>query len=511
MSQALRQFDEDQGQGLIYKRGLRCLLFSYNLPLRPQEFEQLWSRYDPEGRGCVTVDDFLDRRILQDNYDGVSDALNRLDEKSEGTLKVEELLRLLRTYGCSVREDQLIRHLRRLKVSMDANCSKLAYLDFLSAFDHHTEKKCEQRPPAPLDGTWELVRSPIETKTSGIPEVLEQIQEVVSHRLYEIIKEIPPTHTRRDTISKDEFRQLCDRRFMRLTRDQFECVWDKMPVNELGKLQYREFLKRFGPEDETTTHHPEAGRPATNVPFLSPEPRQTLSPTKSRRAKTADAVLQRCKSAPQCTPRPASSSARRRGTGSSPPGDVERRLRGEVQRCWRDIQKRCTEEDPCREGEIRAVSFLDILQSLNISLTRDEFEHLAEKFDITNNGCISYPDFLRHFLLNVKPPEVKRLFDRPKLPLHTTVTSRGVLSSACVEAMLRIYEVVRLSWRSIRRCFLTSDRGRTGNISTQDFRKVLRHFSVNLSEEEFFHLSSYFDASAAGTISYNDFLRAFLR
>ncbi|XP_078138383.1 EF-hand calcium-binding domain-containing protein 6 [Centroberyx gerrardi] len=674
MSKALCRFDAE-GQGLIFKKGLRYFLFTYDLPLRLDEFEQLWSRYDPEGRGCVTVADFLDRlgvhqdgesgprsrkipqqdadkpvssdaaslehieRILQDNYEGVSSALTRLDKRSDGTVKVDELLNLLRTYGCSVQRDQLIRLLRRLKVSMDDTCRKLAYLDFLSAFDHKTEKKCDELPPAPpdavrqietLDGlspghalarirelvtasapnlykafsvfdpcgtgtvealdfrqvlenfcarlsdnqyrymlnklelNWEhhtinwkaflnkfkppsplvqqdcpgqlhwntqadgtaviqrrvleermlgrcldrgtKARSP--TETSRITEVLRRIQEVVSGRLYEITKEVMDLdQTHSDTISKDEFRQLCDRRFMRLTSDQFECVWNQMPVNEEGKLQYREFLKRFGAEEKTT--HTEPGSPTNNILFPSPEPREIGSSTKSHRPKTAGVILQRCKSAPQCSSR-RSSTVGGRGTGS-PLGNVERRLRGEVQRCWKEIQRNCSEEDPHREGEISTKSFLDTLQSLNISVTQKEFEHLAVKFDIMSNGRVSYPNFLRHFLLNLNPPEVKWSFERRKLPRPATMPSRGVLSRQCVEVMLRIYEAVQLSWNAIRHSFLTSDRARTGHISIQDFRKVLRHFSVSLSEEEFFHLSSYFDASAAGKISYNDFLRAFLR
>lgn len=51
-------------------------------------------------------------------------------------------------------------------------------------------------------------------------------------------------------------------------------------------------------------------------------------------------------------------------------------------------------------------------------------------------------------------------------------TIQGVLSKDCVEVMLRIYEVVRSSWTSIRRYFLTSDRAHSGTVSVQDFRKV---------------------------------------
>lgn len=41
--------------------------------------------------------------------------------------------------------------------------------------------------------------------------------------------------------------------------------------------------------------------------------------------------------------------------------------------------------------------------------------------------------------------------------------------------------------------------------------QVLRQYSINLSEEEFFHILEYYDKTLSSKISYNDFLRAFLQ
>ncbi|XP_042258777.1 EF-hand calcium-binding domain-containing protein 6 isoform X2 [Thunnus maccoyii] len=619
MSKVLCHFDTD-GQGWIHKKSLRDLLFTYALPLRSNEFEQLWLRYDPEGQGSVAVCDFLERlgfhhdvelrQVLQDNHKGLSDALTCLERRGDGTVTVEELLNLLHTFRCFIQREQLINHLRRLKVSMNDNNRRISYMDLLSVFNHKAEKKHEPPPSSPeamcqiesLDGLspgmalarmQELVtasapnlfkafsafdqsstgtvkaldfrqvlenfcarlsdkqyrhmltklelnsenctvnwkdflnkfqsQSPkmserclsragekgtkTRSDTSGTTAVLQQIQEVISGHLYEITKELMDLdHSNSSTISKEQFRQLCNRHCLRLTNDQFECVWSQMPVNKQGKLQYREFLKRFGALGRTA--HTEAQSLTNNIPRPFPDPQEIASATESCCPNTVGAILQRTKSAPQCTSKhPAS--VGRPGTGS-PLGITERRLRGAVQRCWKEIQRNCSEEDPQREGHISTVSFLEILQSLNINLSQVQFEHLAMKFDIMNNGGVSYHNFLRHFLLNLRPAETKRTFERCKLPLPVTPTSQGVLSKDCVEVMLRIYEAVRSSWTSIRRSFLTSDRTRTGSVSVQDFRKVLRHFSVSLSEEEFFHLSSYYDANTAGKICYNNFLWAFL-
>lgn len=156
-------------------------------------------------------------------------------------------------------------------------------------------------------------------------------------------------------------------------------------------------------------------------------------------------------SASQCIPRrPAS--VGRPGTGS-PLGSMERRLRGAVQHCWKEIQRNCAVQDPQQEGHISATSFLgeqktthiwhwtissicycvyfcpllmtddvcvEILQSLNISITQQQLEYLAVKFDFMSNGRVSYHNFLHHLLLNLKPAEAKTTFERCKLPLPNT-------------------------------------------------------------------------------------------
>ncbi|KAI9516979.1 hypothetical protein NQZ68_011456 [Dissostichus eleginoides] len=636
MSKVLCQYDTD-GRGWIHKNCLRGLLFTYARPIRSEEFDQLWLRYDPEGRGRVPICDFLEKlgfdhegelrpwrqklnqaaaqqspdrpgssdaaslecieHIVQENFKELSDSLAHLETGRDGTVTVEQLLSLLQTYSSSVKRKQLEIHLRRLNVTVDDN--RLAYMDFLSAFDH---KKSGERPPASpdaerqkesLDGlspavalarmqelvtasaphlykafsafdqrgtgtvkplefrqvldhfcarlsdkqyrhmltkleldcetctvNWKdflntfqsespliserclsktierrtTTRSPTQTKTPETTkhnEENQQIQDFISGHLYEITKKLMDLKSSSSTT--------------RLTNDQVECVWSQMPVNEQKKLQYRDFLELCFALGRTP--RTEAGGPTDNVPSPSCEPRETASATKSCSPETAGAFLHRINTAPECPSR-RPSSVGRPGTGS-PPGSRGRGLRAGVQRCWKEIQRKCAMEDPQREGHISTTSFLKILHSLGINMTQEQLEHLTVKFDIINNGCVSYHNFLRHFLLNLRPAEAKTAYERRRLPLPIAL-SEGVLSRDCVEVMLRIHDVVHSSWTSIRRCFLTCDRPRTGSVSVQDFRKVLRHFSVRLSEEEFFHLSSYFDANTTGRICYNNFLWAFL-
>lgn len=61
-------------------------------------------------------------------------------------------------------------------------------------------------------------------------------------------------------------------------------------------------------------------------------------------------------------------------------------------------------------------------------------------------------------------------------------------------------------WPGLAASLLERLRERRGSV-----RQVLRQYSINLSEEEFFHILEYYDKTLSSKISYNDFLRAFLQ
>lgn len=54
------------------------------------------------------------------------------------------------------------------------------------------------------------------------------------------------------------------------------------------------------------------------------------------------------------------------------------------------------------------------------------------------------------------------------------------------------------------------DKSGSGTCSLIEFRQMMKKFKIDLNEEEFFHLFSFYDKNITGKISYNDFLRAHL-
>ncbi|MBN3284888.1 EFCB6 protein, partial [Polyodon spathula] len=150
------------------------------------------------------------------------------------------------------------------------------------------------------------------------------------------------------------------------------------------------------------------------------------------------------------------------------------------------------------------------MEKFETNMTPDEFEQLTLKYNIKNNGKFSYPEFLHHFVLTLKPQDGS-LLQRMKIPQPRKAVSPGNRSSQFLDAMLTIQGQVLQCWKPMRRHFKAFDEGVSGYISVHDFRQVLRKYSVNLSEEDFFHIAAFYDKKLNGKISYNDFLRAFLR
>ena len=76
---------------------------------------------------------------------------------------------------------------------------------------------------------------------------------------------------------------------------------------------------------------------------------------------------------------------------------------------------------------------------------------------------------------------------------------------------MRLRETVTNNWKEMRRAFRGIDLVGTGVVDSAEFRHVLRQFNVNLDEEEFYHMMTYYDKHMDGQLNYNDFIKAYLQ
>ncbi|OBS76976.1 hypothetical protein A6R68_16580 [Neotoma lepida] len=189
---------------------------------------------------------------------------------------------------------------------------------------------------------------------------------------------------------------------------------------------------------------------------------------------------------------------------------IESKLRKQIQGCWRELLKECKEKDVDKQGSVTAAEFLALVEKFKLDINKEESQQLIVKYDLKGNGKFAYCDFIQSCVLLLKAKETS-LMRRMRIQNADKMKEAGAETPSFYSALLRIQPKIVHCWRPMRRTFKTYDENGTGLLSVTDFRKVLRQYSINLSEEEFFHVLEYYDKTLSSKISYNDFLRAFLQ
>lgn len=75
----------------------------------------------------------------------------------------------------------------------------------------------------------------------------------------------------------------------------------------------------------------------------------------------------------------------------------------------------------------------------------EEFYDLMTKYDLREDGSFAYVDFLRHFILNLKPQDDGNLFSRRRVPQGRVSVSINCLRVLVLEQQCFMFE----PWRKI--------------------------------------------------------------
>uniref|UniRef100_A0A674KIF1 EF-hand domain-containing protein n=1 Tax=Terrapene triunguis TaxID=2587831 RepID=A0A674KIF1_9SAUR len=427
------------------------------------------------------------KEIVTSSYDLLYKAFSLFDKEGIGAIKALEFRQVL-DHFCFKLSDRQFRHLlKKLRIYENHTVD---WKFFLKNINLLLESEEGQK-----------VAQPKSSQELSKKDILTRIQEVVTARFNTIAQEFKDIDCEKvNTVSKEDFRGICNRHFLLLTDEQFENLWNTVPVDADGKLKYCDFLKKFNsevvtmPSDSPSTNN----APCSSKPTTPAEPGSRL-PSQPSRPKTASSPLGQ-------TPM---SSRPRTAMAWSPPllncEPIENKIRKIIQHSWREILKDCREKDVDRLGEISTSDFLAIAEKFSLDLSKEEISQIVTKYDIKNNDKFAYCDFLQSCVLLMKPQE-SSLLQRMIIQ-----KSPGPQSLTFFNAMLRIQPQILHCWRPMRRTFKSYDESGSGLLSVQDFRQVLRQYHINLTEEEFFHILEFYDKSLSSKISYNDFLRAFLQ
>ncbi|XP_005379502.1 PREDICTED: EF-hand calcium-binding domain-containing protein 6 isoform X2 [Chinchilla lanigera] len=419
-------------------------------------------------------------------------AFSALDKEDTGFLKAADFGQVLKDFCYKLTDSQYHYFLRKLRIHLMPYIHWKYFLENFGCFLEETADEWAEKMPR--------IPPPASPREAAHRELLARLHKAVTSHHRAFAQELENFDTgKTNTVSRDEFRATCTRHLQTLTDEQFDRLWSEMPVNAKGRLKYQEFLSRFSAERAATppaTGDSVQAQKGSSVPEISEGTRSAVaSPTRDLRAGL------KSRSHP-CTP------------AGTPPlqncEPIESRLRRQVQGCWRELLKECKEKDTGRLGTITAPEFLALVEKFRLDVSKEESQQLLVKYDLRDNGTFAYCDFIQSCVLLLRPKETS-LMQRMRIQNAHKMKEAGAETASFYSALLRIQPKILHCWRPMRRMFKAYDEGGTGLLSTDDFRKVLRQFSINLSEEEFFHLLEYYDKTLSSRVPYNDFLRAFLQ
>ncbi|XP_076466442.1 EF-hand calcium-binding domain-containing protein 6-like [Babylonia areolata] len=429
------------------------------------------------------------KQKLEKNIDDVTRMLAAIDKDQMGRIRVEELRRVLDLYCFRLTSDQWRKVKAGLSIGPDNYVDYTVFLrNFVGTEQNRYEQAVQALQNAPPLPVYQLVT---------VDEVQEKIHEAVQTHHQNIMRDFGEAdYAGIGSVTRDVFRELLNKHIMRLSDEQFERVWDLAPVNEFGNINYREFLASYS--DDVQLPAP----PRTANPDMNPRSYSSMSLRPGSRLNLQRPATQMSRSY--------SRASSRCSTPLVNAESAEQVLKAKVYRHWKDIQRYCRNMDKDNSGTISVTEFSDLLSQHNIELSPQDFDSIVTKYDLKENGRFCYGEFIRHFMISMKPKDGPALTARKKLqPLKVPmeVEEEQVEGS---DLMTRIKDLVSRHWKDLRREFKAVDREATGTVNELEFRRILRQFCANLSEEEFDTVVTTFDHTANGHVSYNDFVKRFV-
>nr|XP_020838613.1 EF-hand calcium-binding domain-containing protein 6 [Phascolarctos cinereus] len=447
------------------------------------------------------------KEVVSANYEALFKAFAAYDKEDTGIIKASDFAQVIKDLCFKLKDSQYTYVLKKLRLHLHTHINWKFFLRNFPCFFEETAAEWSDK--------MQKACRPKSLKDQFLKDILTRIRDVVTTRYLNISQEFSDIDcSRSNLISREDFRSICNRYFQILNDEQFESLWNELPLHSEGRLKYLDFLNKFNMEkalsppataDSAKTQRSRGNSPEAAAVTAAPG---TAPPTAGG---SAPGAAPRPQTGHETVPATAGSTASRAWLPLLQNCEaIEAKLRKRIQGCWKEMLKECKEKDVDKHAEITVAEFQALADKYNLEIGKEECQHLITKYDLKNNGKFAYCDFFQSCVLLLKAKETS-LMQRMKIQQVYMMKGSGTQSASFYAALLRIQPKILHCWRPMRRTFKSYDEAGTGLLSIADFRKVLRQYGINLSEEEFFHILEYYDKTLSSKIPYNDFLRAFLQ
>ncbi|XP_064594452.1 EF-hand calcium-binding domain-containing protein 6-like isoform X2 [Liolophura sinensis] len=526
------------GSGHILKPELRNVLQKMSFKMEDDEFEKLWQRYDTENIGTINGEKFLnalgislrDGSVHQSSSGRVSrarqmkksemerkhsldiekwlkskfregfmtmkTAFEELDVDKAGVVNHDGFLDVLANNGLKMEKNMLPAFLSRCAVEIRRE--GVPYREFLHRFQDRGEEGMTHKI---MTDRKHRFNTDIPTSAGGNSS-LSAIESQLMNMFQRDFLALLGFFQRLDRfnlgyVSQEEFRAAMESRFgLELSEVQFDCMKEKLPLDEDGNVKYREFMKQF----DTKGVAPSLFNSQPANPDILPEEDIREDPE-----------LEAIAESPEPHPvdeDPLLDEVISRRT----PRELFRVIKDLLRRKFQEVEEMFYQMDDRNTQRMSQESMYQLLKKFDIhpEITRGEIRDLWKTFITNTDKTLDYLQFIRHFGYSLKSAAFPNAKTHPpkRGDADYMLRSRKLNCAAdMIQDTLR--SKIEYMWEDLRKEFVEMDLYGTGFVSEEEFRDVLSELCVHLSQHELNMLTRKFDIKKDGRVSYIDFLKPF--
>ncbi|XP_051558211.1 EF-hand calcium-binding domain-containing protein 6 [Myxocyprinus asiaticus] len=403
-------------------------------------------------------------RLFQSEYISLLQTFQNIDKLDKGTISQEEFRSAMESrFGLEISDPQFEQLLDRLPLDHHGN---VQYPIFMAAFDTRkgVPSLFQAAAQTALNTDSSQEKSSLEPNRSD-HELFRLVKSVVANRYRDVLRqfeELDEKNTRR--LTQEDMYQLLKRLELHpeVTRGEVRRLWSSLFTQQDGTVDFQQFIRHFGPSPKSYCY-PNAKR---NPP------------------KHGDNDLMRLSKRLNCV------------------SDIlVDSLRAKVELSVSDLWTEFSEIDFSGTGFVSSDEFKDILMSLCVNLSQYECDLLARKFDINQDGRVSYKEFLRPFLSQ------SQTWKHGSNMAAALQSPRETKEIATLDTLSRrIRKRLQHKVRALRRACARLDDSSTGILSAAKLGAVLQLCGVCESQEELRSVFSILQTHPSGHLDYRPLL-----
>ncbi|KAL5018758.1 hypothetical protein ScPMuIL_004480 [Solemya velum] len=414
----------------------------------------------------AAIESRFNLQLLDEQFDGF---LDRLPLDEDGNVKYAEFMQQFDTKGMA--PSLFEGGMKTQQVALESGPQPIPQPKLSTS-----PRQPTNQPPSPLSVDRLVVDHPMEETYQAhrsTRELFRIIKDLLTRRYQDVEKsfhELDDINSRR--LSQEQLFQLLKKFDIKpaISRGEIRDLWKTFITNTDKTLEYLQFVRHFGFSMRSAAF--------PNSKVNPPRRGDADFMMRSRKLNCAADMLQDS-------------------------------LRAKVDYLWEDLRKEFVELDPYGTGFIGKDEFREVMTELCVHLSDYELELLCQKFDLRDDGRVSYVEFLKPFAMR---KQIWRhgnnmlsllTHPQPELPIGDIVSPpqkglHGITS--------KLRQKLAGDWKNLRRAFRKLDTHNEGYLSVPEFRSVLKLANVILDEDEVYHVMTQFDENMSGKIPYERFI-----